>query len=61
MNGLVTGRCCIGAPSGVSQPRRVNMMLECSTVESLPRAAFMHHDDQVHDALMHYTVLKVLN
>ena len=38
--------------SGVSQPCRVGMMLECS-----PDAAFMHHGDQGHDALMQYAVL----
>ena len=35
-------------------------MLECSTVESFARAAFMHHNDQGHDALRHYAVLKGL-
>ena len=34
------------------------MMLECSTGELLARAAFMHHDDQGYDALMHHAVLK---
>ena len=37
--------------SGVSQPRRVSMMLDCSTGELLARAAFMHHDDQRPDTL----------
>ena len=57
-------RCCIGAALldradsvGVSQPRRVGM-LECSTGKLLAMAAFMHHDDQCHDALMQYAVLK---
>ena len=36
------------------------MMLECSTGELLARAAFMHHDDQGHDALRHYAVSKEL-
>ena len=26
-----------------------------------PRVAFMHHDDQGYDALMHYAALKGLN
>ena len=39
----------------------VGMMLECWTGELLPRAAFMHHDNQGHDALMHYAALKGLN
>ena len=30
------------------------MMLECSIGELLARAAFMHHDDQGHYALLHY-------
>ena len=34
------------------------MMRECSTGELLARAVFMHPDDQGHDALMHYAVLK---
>ena len=49
-----------GDSSGVSQPRGVAMMLECSTGDLLARAAFMHHDDQGHSALMYYTVLKGL-
>ena len=36
------------------------MMLEYSTGELPARAAFMHHDDQGHDALMHYAVLKLV-
>ena len=40
-------------PLGVSQPRKVGMMLECSTGEILARAVFMHYDDQGHDALLH--------
>ena len=39
---------------GVSQ---LDIMLECSTGELLTRAAFMHHDDQGHDALEHHAVL----
>ena len=34
------------------------MMLEYSTGELIARAAFMHHDDQRHDALRHYAILK---
>ena len=45
-------------PLAVSQPCRVGMMLEHSIGELLTRAAFMHHDDQEHDTLMHYAVLK---
>ena len=41
-------------PLGWYQPHRVGMMLECSTGESLARAAFMHHDDQGDDALMNH-------
>ena len=51
----VTRRCCTGA---LSRPRRVIMMLECSTGELLLMAAFMHHDDHGHDALMHYAAVK---
>ena len=47
-------------PLGESQPHRVVMMIECSTGELLARAAYMHHDDQGHDALMHHIVLEVL-
>ena len=47
-------------PWGVSQPHKVSMMLECSTGELLIRSAFMHHDDQGHDALRHDAVLKGL-
>ena len=36
------------------------MMHECSTGELLTRVAFMHHDDQGHDALIHYAVLEGL-
>ena len=36
-------------PTGVYQPRRVGMMLECSPVELLARAAFVHHDDKGHN------------
>ena len=35
-------------PLGVSQPRRVSMILECNTAW----AAFMHHGDQGYDALI---------
>ena len=45
-------------PSGVSQTRIVGVMLECSTGKVLTRAAFTHHDDQGHDALMHYAAVK---
>ena len=45
-------------PSGVSQPSRFGMMLECSNGKLLARAAFMHHDDQGHDALRHDAVFK---
>ena len=46
-------------PSGVSQPRRVGMiMMNAALVSYLPRLhAFMHHDDQWHDALMQYAAL----
>ena len=37
------------------------MMLECSPDELFARAAFMHHDDQEHDALMHCAALKGFN
>ena len=47
-------------PSGVSQPCRVGMMLECSTGELLANAAFTHHDDQGHGVLMYNAVLKGL-
>ena len=52
-------------PSDVTQPHRVSMMLECSIGELLAgkllaRAAFMHHEDQGHDALRHHTALKGL-
>ena len=58
----VTCRCCIALVQyvkafGVSEPRRVGMMPECSTGNVLGRAAFMHHDDQGHDALMYYADL----
>ena len=46
-------------PMGVSQSRRVGMMLKCSTGELLTSAAFMHHDDKGNDALMHHSVLSV--
>ena len=36
------------------------MMLECSLGELLARAAFMPHDNQGHDVLIHYVVLKGL-
>ena len=36
------------------------MMIVCSTGELLTSAAFMHHDDQGHDALGHSAVLKGL-
>ena len=45
----------------VYQPRRVCMMLECSTGELIPRDAFMHHDDKRHDALKQCAVLKGLS
>ena len=38
----------------------IGMMLEGSADELLARAAFMHHDDQGQDALMHHAVLKGL-
>ena len=41
-------------PLVVYQPCRVGMMLEYSTGELLTRAAFMHHDDQGHDAFLHH-------
>ena len=44
----------------MSQPHRVSMMHESSPGELLARAAFMHHDDQGHDALRHHAVLKGL-
>ena len=47
-------------PLGVSQPRRVGMVLECSTGELLASAAFVHHDDQGYDAFRHHAVLKGL-
>ena len=47
-------------PLGVSQPCRVGMMPECSPGQLLTRAALMHHDDQVNDALMDYAFLKGL-
>ena len=36
------------------------MLLEYSTDELLARAAFMYHDDQGRDALMHHAALKGL-
>ena len=36
------------------------MMHSYSTDELLARAAFIHHDDQRHDALRHYAALKGL-
>ena len=36
-------------------------MLECSTGEVLARAAFIHHDNQEHDALRYHAVLKGLS
>ena len=36
------------------------MMLECSPGDLLAMAAFMHHDDQGHDALIQLAVLKGL-
>ena len=36
------------------------MMLERNTGELLTTAAFMHRDDQGHDALKHYVILKGL-
>ena len=47
--------------SGLSQPPKVGMMLQCSPGELLTRAAFMHHDDQGHGALINYAVIKGLN
>ena len=38
-------------PSGVSQPNKVGMMLECSTGELFAMAAFMHHNDQGHQCI----------
>ena len=43
-----------------SQPHKVDMMLECSPGELLARAAFMHHDNHGHAALMRYAILKGL-
>ena len=45
-------------PLGVSHPRRGGMILESNTgkLGLLTRAAFMHHGDQRHDALVHYFV-----
>ena len=40
--------------------RLVGIMLECSPGELFARAAFMHHDNQGHDALRHCAVLKGL-
>lgn len=62
---LDTYKACIfkhnAEPSGVYQPRRVGMMLECSNGEVLARAAFMHHhDDKGLNALHHYAALKWL-
>ena len=44
--------------SEVSQLRRVGIILECSTGELIARLAIKHHNDQWHDTLMHYAVLK---
>ena len=45
---------------GVSRPRSVGMMLECSSCKLLARAAFIHHASQGHNALRHDAVLKGL-
>ena len=46
-------------PGSVPTPW-VGMMLGSSTGEQLTRSPFMHLDDQEHDALRHYAVLKEL-
>ena len=48
-------------PSGVYQPCRVGMMLECSTVELLAKIASVHHGDKGHTvtALKRYAAPKV--
>ena len=53
---------CIHASyrSPESQPCRVGIMLECSTVEVLIRATVMHYDDKGHVALKHYAAFKGL-
>ena len=48
-------------PSEVYQPRRVAMMLKCSTGELLARAAFMYWDNLGDDALRYYAVIKGLS
>ena len=47
-------------PLGVSQPNKVDMMFECSIGKLLTRAAFMHLDDQGHDALRYHALPKGL-
>ena len=47
-------------PKGLMHFCKVDMMCECSTGELLAGAAFMHHDDQGHDALKQYAALKWL-
>ena len=50
-------------PVGLIHSRRVVMMHEwvnAVLASRLARAAFMHHDDQWHDALKHYATLKGL-
>ena len=43
----------------LSKPRE-RSVISLSPGQLLTRAAFIHHDDQRHDALMHYSVLKGL-
>ena len=41
----------------IPQPRKVGIMLECSTVELPVRTVFMHHDTKGHKAFKHYAAL----
>ena len=58
----LTRRCRFGAscwPFGsVLIPEGSAWFFECSNGRLHARAAFMHHDDQGHDAVTHYAVLK---
>ena len=45
-------------PSGVYQPCRIGMVLECSP--GLTRAAFIHHANKGHGTLKHYAAIKGL-
>ena len=50
----------VGPTSGfkwLNHCQRIGMILECCEYR-LTRAAFMYHDDQGHDALMHHAALK---